>query len=579
VAEICTRLDGLPLAIELAAARVRLLPPAALLQQLERRLSLLIDGARDLPERQRTLRDTIAWSYDLLSPDEQALFRRLGVFVGGFALEAVESVVSAAGAVAVDVIDGVSALVDKSLFRQTEGIASDARFMMLETIREYAREQLDAIGEEMTVREAHAAYFLALAERAELELIGPAQQEWLARLEIEHDNVRAALDWSLTHGWVETALRLGGALWRFWSERVHLSEGRDWLERALVLGQDAPVAVRARALYAAAVLAEDQGDYDHAVVHHQAALALWQALDDRSGIVRVLSCLGNIAHDRGDYPLALERHQEALALSRELGDRRMIAVALTSLGTVAFYRGDLDDAARFYEESLALFRELGDAHGTSRLLENLGVVWSRRGNTTRAVSLYQEALELARGLANQKAVASALNNLGAVKRAEGNQEEAARLFEEAQDLLRELGDRRFTAIVLYNLGHVARDRGDLTRAASLLAESLALATQIGDQSSIVDYWVSLALIAAAAGRADQAARLLGAAAAVRDELTVPLEEELRADHDRAVVAVRDALGEAAFSAAWAAGGKLSKEMAIAEVVMLAEALARESTDG
>ena len=602
VAEICWRLDGLPLAIELAAARIRLFSPVALLARLEPRLPLLTGGARDLPERQQTLRNAIAWSYDLLSPQEQSLFRRLAIFAGGFTLDAAESVTEGergkegkgerkdAGDAGVaptselqtpptvsssfppfppSVIDAIASLVDKSLVRQSDDGSDEPRFGMFETIREFGLEQLAATGEADTAGAAHAAVFLALAERAEPELTGPAQRAWVARLEREHDNVRAAMTWLLGHGDAERALRLGGALWRFWSERAHLSEGRAWLERALAAGQDAPAPARARALYAAAVLAEDQGDYDQAVTRHVAALALWQTLGDRHGVARALTGLGNIAHDRGDYTRASERHEAALALAQELDDRRLVSVSLASLGTVAYYRGDLDDAVRYYEQSLAHFRALGDTHGTSRLLDNLGVVVARQGNRTRAIALGEESLALARELGNPTAIASGLINLGAAMQAAGNDDDARARYEEALALLRETGDRRHTAVALINLASIARGR-DLARAAALFGESLALSALIGDRVSSAECWVNLASIAAARGCPERAARLLGAAAAVHEIAGAALEDDLTADRERLMVAARDALGEAACAAAWETGRALSFDAAVAEAQAVAE---------
>jgi predicted ATPase/DNA-binding SARP family transcriptional activator len=426
VVHICRRLDGLPLALELAAARVKVLPPAALLARLQRRLPLLTGGARDLPERQRTLSAVIEWSHDLLDAEEQRLFARLAVFVGGCTLESAESVCEAT-------LDVLAALVDKSLLREREG-----RFQMLETIREYAAERLAASGEADELARRHAADVLALAQRAEPELQGAEQALWLARLEDEHANVRAALDWALEHD-PETALRIAGAVWRWWFVCGHWEEGETWLVNALGGAPDASADARAAALGGA----------------------------------------GTIARNRGDFSAAVERLTDALSLRRELGDRRGIAAFTNNLGNALFSLGEFSRAKTLYEESLALQRELGLTFGISSVLANLGLIAAVEGDDERAGELYEEARELAYATENDASIAITSCNLGAVALRAGDDERARRLFSESMTRFRRLGMTEGIANTLDGFSGVALDRGDLERAARLMSAGERLRASIG----------------------------------------------------------------------------------------------------
>jgi predicted ATPase/class 3 adenylate cyclase len=439
--EICTRLDGLPLAIELAAARVRLLPPQALLARLARRLPLLVGGARDLPARQQTLRDTIAWSYDLLDPDEQALFRQLGVFVGGFTLETAEATcVSPTTGVAF--LDGVASLVEKSLLLQDEP-HGEPRFRMLETIREYALDLLEARGEATETRRRHATHFLALAELAEPELQKARQAMWFNRLEREHDNLRAALRGSLESGDVELGLRLAAALGRFWEVRGFLSEGQHWLDRALALAasdpRPAPASARAAALSAAGTLAYIRSDHARADALLQDSLVLRRALGDRAGIATSLHNLSRVKFYQGDHDSAVGLCEESLALRRALADRRGVAMSLNTLGVIARNRGDQQAARALYEESLGLFRELGDKWGIGLLLNNLARVARDLRDWSWTGELCAESLGLFREVGDRHGLAWVLSNLAIVAQSRGAWPRAARLFG-AVDALRETLD-------------------------------------------------------------------------------------------------------------------------------------------
>ncbi len=525
VAAICARLDGLPLAIELAAARARLFPPRALLRRLDHRLALLVGGPRDLPARHQTLRATLDWSYGLLAPTEQTLLARLAVFVGGCSLEAIAAVCNPEGTL--DVLAGVEALLLQSLLRQAEGVDGEPRYVLLETIHEYARERLAARGETEAFSRQHLLYVLELAETAEPALQGPEQGLWLARLEQEHANVRAALTWAREQGERVLALRLAGALGRFWLVRAHLSEGRRWLEGLLALPRPEAVVsavARAKALQGVAELAYRQGDYAESRACGEASLQVYRAAGDRAGMATTLNNLGNVATLQADYRRATTLYEETLALRRAIGDRWGIGVALNNLGTVAVQQGHDSQAAALYEESLALCREVGDKWGSALALDNLGEVAQRQGDYTRATELHERSLTLCR----------------------------------------ELGDHRGSASVLHNLGEVALRQGDLARARDLYRESLALRRELGDKLGVVYGLEGLAAVARAQGHAERAARLWGAAAAVRAALGAPLPPGERPGREQAVTAARAALGAAAFEEAWSAGQALSPEQAIAE---------------
>ena len=460
VAAICARLDGLPLAIELAAARIATLPPAALLARLTHRLALLTGGARDLPDRQRTLRDTIAWSYRLLAQEERALFRRLAVFAGGARLDAIAAVCGGEDH-DMDVLDTVDALMGHNLLREATDPDGEPRFAMLETIREYADEQLQESNEVEATQRVHAAHFLALAETAEAALTGSRQTAWLSRLETEHDNLRAALDWATACGEAATALRLAGALWRFWQMHGHVREGQRWLAAALALPAPDAGAPRGKALNAAGVLAFQQGEYAASRALHREDLALRRALGDDRGIAQALNNLGVVAWNDGDTVAAQALHEESLALRRALDDQWGVAQALNNLGVVARMRGDFARAETLHSASLAIRRDLGDERGIAVALIYRGLVARARGDHAAARARYAEALPVARALGNLPLIAEALEGIAAAASGLGDAERAARLFGAAAALRESLGvplspdDRRDHA------GWEARARGAL----------------------------------------------------------------------------------------------------------------------
>ncbi|MGH2532941.1 MAG: ATP-binding protein [Thermomicrobiales bacterium] len=439
VAEIAVRLDGLPLAIELAAARVKILPPSALLARLEHRLPLLTGGARDLPARLQALRTTIDWSYDLLSPEEQRLFRRLSVFAWGCSLDAAEAVGSSASSSLDSILDLLTALVDKSLLRIADGEADGPRFGMLETIREYGREALAAAGEEEDARCLHAAWYLAFAGQAETELSGPAQELWYARLEAEHDNLRAALGWAIDGGDAAIAMRLGSCLWRFWDTRGYYVEGRAWLERALSLSGDVEPGTKARAAGGAGVMASRQGNHEQAAAHFLQAQALYREAGDQSGLAGSLNDLAIVLCALDEYDRARTLHEEALALYRALGHQVQIARVLGNLGMLAQDLKEYDRAAELHAESLAIRRAVGDLNGVAGALVGLALVANAQGRHDEAAELQKEALELFRSLGNQVFIAEGFEYLAIFAEAQRRPERALRLFGAAESLRGRIG--------------------------------------------------------------------------------------------------------------------------------------------
>ncbi len=561
VAAICRRLDGLPLAIELAAARVTLLPVPAMLRRLDRALALLTGEARDRPVRQQTMRAAITWSYDLLDEREQVLLRRLAVFAGGCTIEAAEAVCATPGAGAggmvaaggepavdardpaaggageLDVLAGLGALVDQSL-AQVGGPEAEPRIGLLELIGEFGAERLAASGEEAALRRAHALYFLALAEAAEPALTGPEQGAWLDRLEREHDNLRAALRWAHSSGEAALGLRLAGALWRFWFMHGHLSEGRSWLDALLALqrsGDDTgeSTSLWAKALNGAGMLASVQGDFGRAATLLEQSLALMRVSGHKLGISDALGNLGIVAYYQGDYGRAAVLQEESLALARELGEKGGVAASLDNLGLVAMEQGDYGRAAALYEESLALVRERGDTWGIALVSNNLGAAVARQGDYGRAVALLEESLALRRDLQDTGGMAASLNSL-------------ARL---------------------------ACQQGDDRRAADLHEESLRLCRDLDDKYEVACCLEGLAGVACRQGQPERAARLLGAATALREAIGMPLPQADRVDYERTMTATRTALGELVFAAAWSAGQGLPLEQAIAEALDAANASA------
>ena len=570
IAEICARLDGLPLAIELAAVRTKLLPPQALLRRLEHPLQVLTSGAQDVLARQQTLRNTIAWSYHLLDADQQRLFRRLCVFIDGCTLEAIEFVCEKLDDGALPVLEGVSLLIDNSLLQQIEQGAEEPRFVMLETIREYGLEVLAESNEMSITRQAHALYYLTLAEQAESKLGGPEQAMWLGRLEREHDNLRAAMQWSTgdhgNGGSPEIGLRLGGALRRFWQMHGHLNEGQIFLERALSASEGNGVSARARAkaLIAAGTLASIQNDYDRTEAYCRQSLVLFRELGDQPGIALSLYLLSVIPWMKGDTVAARSLTEEALTLFREMGDKERVAWSLSTLGLLNAQEGKYASARALYEESLATHRELGDKRGIAMTLLRLAqLLFVSQGDQAMLCSLLEEGLTLFKELDEKEGIANSYALSGQLALRRGDTTTARSQLEESILLSREIGNRRTLAESLAILARVILAQGEKAAAQALYEESLAIAREMNHMwliASCLEGWASMV---AEQGQCAWAAQLWGAAESLREAIRVPISPAERADYERAVAAARAQLGEKAFAARWREGRTMTPEQAFA----------------
>jgi predicted ATPase/DNA-binding XRE family transcriptional regulator len=521
IAEICRRLDGLPLAVELAASRITLFPPKALLDRLSRALPLLTKGPRDAPIRQQTLRDTIDWSHQLLAPDEQRLFARLSVFAGGWTLEAAGAICADGD---LDILEGIGLLVDKSLVRQ-EG-REEPRFAMLETVREFAQEQLEATREAQTVRRRHAEHFLAMAREAELDLPGRNQARWLTRLNREIDNLRTALAWWRDRGEIDVALEMAGALAWFWYDGGHWAEGRAWLESLLTL--DTPPHLtpgRAAALTALGGYNRSQSNFEVGRAHFEESLAIWRELDDARGTGRSLTELAVIVAAQGDAPRARALSEESLALAQEAGDQSYIALALHSLGVLAGEDGDEDTARSRLEESRGVWQELGNTGMLSLASNSLGDLARSRGQFAEAAAYYRESLELAEDSATQ----------------------------------------HMQAVYRHNLAHATHRLGNHTQARDLFAQALSLFRELGDQRGLAECVAGLAGLVAES-EPERTARLFGATSAIIGAMGSRLNPSNQADYHYALAIARARLGDDAFDAAWVAGRSLTLEQALAEAV-------------
>ncbi len=563
IASLCRRLDGIALAIELAAARTRSMSVDEVSRRLDQRLSLLTGGARTVPRRQQTLRAAIDWSYDLLSDAEKAILGRLSVFAGGWTLDAAERVCGDDGIATRDVIDLLASLVDRSLVVAEER-AAGTRYRLLESLEQYAAERLRERADEVRWQERHLEHFRALAEEAEPQLTGRDQQAWLERLDAEHDNVRAALARAAAGvGGGEAGLRLASAVARFWLVRGYLTEGRGWLSRLLAAAPDAAPVARARALNWAGILAWKQGDYRAAQSCYEQCLAIRRELGDRPGVGVVLSNQGLLAYERGDYAAARALHEQSLAIDRELGDRWGVAVSLLHLGSLAMMQGDYPAARASCNESLAIFRELGDRGHVANAIRSLANLRIQEGDPASARTLCEESAAICRELGDRSGLAWALLGLGSAARHQDDATAARSLLEDALAAFRDLGDREGVAAALGELGRVAAEGNDAGSARPLAAESLALYRDLGDRSGIAATIDTLAAIASAQGDAGRAARLWGAAERLREAIGTPRPPGERARHDRNVAAARAALGAAAFDRAWQAGRAMAFDEAIA----------------
>jgi predicted ATPase/class 3 adenylate cyclase len=520
-AEICSWLDGLPLSIELAAARVKLFPPDVLLPRLTHRLSLLTEGARDRPSRQQTLRATLDWSYRLLSEDVQTLLGRLSVFVGGCTYEAALAVCN--GEPNIDLIEGLSSLVDHSLLRPEGEVRS--RFVMLETVREYAAERLEESENGDETRRQAVSFFLTWAEQVEPELSGPAQATWLERIDEEHDNLRTALRWAVEQNEVEIGFRLASALWRYWRTRGLVAEGNQWAESLLAVDQRnaRPLhgrdSFRARALTLTATFAFTQSGFERARTLSEEALRLYREANDDDGAARALNIMGNVAYHGADHIGATALYEESLALRRRVGDRSDIAMSLSNLSAVAHAQSDYARSAELCRESLALFREIGDVRN----------------------------------------IAMTLSSLGVLCQAQGAHDEALHLLTESLQTRRDLGDPWGVAESLHNLAIAAREMGQEERALQLHIESFQLYWQVGDRFGYAESLDALAGEMSHRAKFRLAAQLLGAAAAVRTNIDAPMWTHGHDEYEQDRARAREGLGELAFDRARKEGQNMAHQ--------------------
>ncbi len=576
ITELCARLDGLPLAIELAAARMKLFSPHALLARLGSRLSVLTSASRDVPERQQTLRHTMAWSYQLLDAPEQRLFRQLAVFAGGCTLKAIEAVCSLPVSPSASVLDRVASLVDKSLLQQVEQpVGEEPRFAMLETMREYALERLESHGETEATRRAHATYFLALAEETEQGMTGPQQAVLLERLEQEHDNLRAAMNWSASHaekekaialrlGGAEMALRLGTALWWFWFVRAYFSEGRDFLERALSRSAEVTAPVRAKALYAASQLHDVLDSLDRAEVLCEQSLTLYRELGDTRGIANCLHLLADIVWGRGNLAASRALSEESLRLFRELGDNRSVAYLLYHLGSLAVEQGEYARGRDLLTESVTINRELGDTRIIAISLLSLALMCRvSRGDLAQAHLWLDESLALSREVGDKESIANGLSLRGVLALDEGDTDSARSLTEQALALFREKNLESGVARSLYALARLATAQQDAAHSQALYEQGIQVARESGDTLTTIPGLEGLAAAAAAQGNHVWAAHLWGAAETLREEIGAPLPPVEHVAYYRAVALSRTQLGAHAFAKAWAEGRTMSPEQVLA----------------
>ena len=524
VAAICRRLDGLPLAIELAASRVKLLPPTAMLTRLESSLDLLTGGARDLPLRQQTLRGTVNWSYNLLNAAEQCLFRRLSVFIGGCTLEAVEAICNTKGDLGFDVLDGMASMVDKSLTQQVEQPGGETRFLMLSTIREFALEHLGASAEEFATRRAHAAYYIVLAEECGEEL--STHPEWLERFDLERRNFSEALEFLIRTGDADWGMRLGSALFHFWDMREHFAEGRRFLERLLNLPGAAQPKMRARLLFYASVFAGPEGD----------------------------------------FASAQKFQEESLKTCRDLHDDRGATVALNALGVTALNRGDLDTACSFFEQCVATWREMGSPIDAARALSNLANVVRLQGKHVQAHALYDECLAIFRAAADRTGVAWTLNYLGDLARESGDYIAARSYYEQSLSAFRELGEGWGIASALCDLASLSAAGGDHQHAERLYGESMKIFRDFGHKRGVARVLECFAESAAAQSRPQQALRFAGAAAALRQCIGAPLIPAQQSRLEKRLEPARNMLTNTADLQAWLSGWEMSLEEAIQEAL-------------
>jgi non-specific serine/threonine protein kinase len=581
VAHICDRLDGLPLAIELAAARVRSLTPAQIAGRLDDVFPLLTHGSQVASPRQQTLRATMDWSYALLSQEEQDLFQGLAVFAGGWSLEAAEAVCKEEGEGLKDefhpsaetfilqpseALEVLSQLIDKSLV-VADMQGGEARYRMLEPIRQYAAQKLLRSGKADQLQERHCQFFLNFAEEIEPKLKSSEQVQALDRLDIEHDNLRAALRWALDQGNAESGLRLAVALHIFWVRRDYLREGREWTEQVLAR-TEALGRTRLRALTLSSLmrLIYHQGELLEAQSLAETCLEMFRQFKDNRYIADTLRILGWIAWHRNDYSSAQSLYEQGLELYRKVGDKTGIADFLHLLGHVTLDQGQHAFAQTYFADSLALFRELGDKEAITILVGDLGLLAYLQDDFAAAHAFFEESLALFHEVTSKDGIARVLNRLGDLARCQGDYVRAEALYHESLALFQEIGGKSSIASALHNLGYVAQQQGDYGQAAALFRESLGLFQEIDDKKGVAECLMGLAGVVSVQGNSDRAARLFGAAEALREVVGVTLWPANRIEYHRNLAALRAQLNEDALATAWAEGRAMTMGMAIEQAL-------------
>ncbi len=562
VVDICRQLDGIPLAIEMAAARLRSFSVSEINTRLEDRFRLLTSGNRGVLPRQQTLRAAIDWSYDLLSEAERVLLCRLSVFAGGWVGDAVESV---CGAGLDDVSELLALLVDKSLVTRPQDDEESVRYGMLETIRQYGNEHLAADGSLTEIRWRHLNHYLMRIEANRAKMGGPDSGNWLSVLDAEHDNIRQALLFCREEPEAGAqGVRLSAALWRFWMARGHFREGREQYSALLAHpGAESDRAAHAEALNGAGILAFYQGDFASAQRLHEEGLTRCRAAGDSNGAANALANLGNIAASQGDFTDAQSLYTESLAIKRAASENpQSVANLLNNLGNVAKELGDYDRARGLQEEGLQIERELGNRQGVATSLNNLGILAEVRGDYEAAQILFEESLTIHRELGPPTAVASNLAGLGNVALQQGDYQKARSLYEASLTIRRPLGDSWGIAISLQGLGMTFSHLGDADGARTLLTESLTLRHTIGDQLGIAESVNALASLAQHEGDKARSVQLWGAASTLREAIGAVLSPHQREELDRDIAVMRDALGAERFTTAWETGRGMTADEAI-----------------
>lgn len=583
IAEICQHLDGIPLAIELAAARVKVLSveqiAAYLRGALGARFALLTRGSRAAPLRQQTLRAAIDWSYDLLDDTERLLFRLVAIFRDGFTIETLEQVVGSglpdtlpvianSQRKTLNLLDVLTQLVDKSLVI-VEQLGGQNRYCTLETLREYALERYPTPDDMDRARRRHAEFFLQMAERAAPELLGAQQQFWLTRLEMEHANLRAALDYLLAHADGELALRLATAITRFWDFRGYVSEGREWLHRALALRESATIRTLAKAMIAAGWLALRQGDYGQAQSYFEEGLARFEQAEEEIGIAEALQYLALVEMDHGNYPSAQHRLEQSLALARAHQDTAAIARGLKYLGALAWDQDRFTNARDYYLECLSLYQALGDQVNIASGHLNLGDAERMLDDLTAACADYEACLALARALEHKGLTGAALKSLGMVVFRQEAFTQARCYGEEALEIFRQLGDKTHVGFALSNLGHVARKLSDNSKALAYFCQNLQIMYEIDYKWPLFEALEDIAgLLSDVVQHLDAAARFWGAATRLRQETGIAVAANQQARHERVESGLRQQLGDAVFHALLAEGRNAPLAQCVAAALAL-----------